>query len=40
VVFIRGLGDRFSGRYFVTGTTHTIGGSGYTTQFQCRMEEV
>ena len=33
VVEIDGLGDRFSGRYFVTGTTHTIGDGGYTTQF-------
>jgi phage protein D len=36
---IRGLGECFSGRYFVTGTTHTIGDSGYTTQFECRLEE-
>ncbi len=39
VVEIDGLGERFSGRYFITGTAHTIGGSGYTTQFQCRKEE-
>lgn len=39
VVEIDGLGERFSGRYFVTGTTHSIGSSGYTTQFECRMEE-
>lgn len=39
IVYIEGLGKRFSGRYFVTGTTHTIGDSGYTTQFQCRREE-
>ena len=31
VLQIDGLGDRFSGRYFVTATTHTIGDSGYTT---------
>jgi phage protein D len=41
---IRGLGDRFSGTqdkpfsYFVTGTTHTIGDGGYTTDFTARME--
>jgi phage protein D len=37
---IDGLDSCFSGRYFVTATTHTIGGSGYTTQFECRREEV
>jgi phage protein D len=40
VVRIDGLGTRFSGRYFVTSTTHTIGDSGYTTRFECRREEV
>ena len=40
VLLIDGLGKRFSGRYFVIGTTHTIGDSGYTTQFECRREEV
>lgn len=40
VLQIDGLGRRFSGRYFVTGTTHTIGDGGYTTQFECRREEV
>ena len=40
VVQIKGLGKRFSGRYFVTGTTHSIGDSGYTTQFECRREEI
>jgi uncharacterized protein len=40
VLQIDGLGDRFSGRYFVTSTTHAIGDSGYTTQFECRREEV
>lgn len=39
VVELRGLGKRFSGHYFVTGTTHTIGDGGYTTQFECRREE-
>jgi len=39
VVTIDGAGKRFSGRYFVTATTHTIGDSGYTTQFECRREE-
>ncbi|HEY8147692.1 MAG TPA: hypothetical protein VIK51_02095 [Vicinamibacteria bacterium] len=40
VLQIDGLGDRFSGRYFVVSTTHAIGDSGYTTQFECRREEV
>lgn len=40
VLEIEGLDECFSGRYFVTATTHAIGGSGYTTQFQCRREEV
>jgi phage protein D len=40
IVKIDGAGKRFSGRYFVTATTHTFGDSGYTTQFECRREEV
>ena len=39
VVEISGVGKRFSGRYFVTSTTHVIGDSGYTTKFDCRREE-
>jgi uncharacterized protein len=35
-----GLGTRFSGRWFVTSTTHTIGDGGYTTRFECRREEL
>lgn len=38
-IFIRGLGKRFSGRYMVTSTTHTIDGNGYLTSFEARMEE-
>jgi uncharacterized protein len=30
--------SRFNGRYFVTGTTHTVGSGGYTTTFQARRE--
>ncbi len=37
-VLIRGLGARFSGIYFVTKTTHTLGDSGYTTKFTARRE--
>jgi Bacteriophage probable baseplate hub protein len=40
VLLIDGVGERFSGRYFVTSTTHSIGDSGYTTQFECRREEI
>ena len=40
VVQIDGLGERFSGRYFITGTTHNISDSGYTTRFECRREEI
>lgn len=40
IVQIAGVGKRFSGRYFVTATTHTIGDSGYTTQLECRREEL
>jgi uncharacterized protein len=40
VVHIDGVGARYSGRYFVTGTTHGIGEGGYTTQFRCRREEI
>lgn len=38
-IWLDGLGSRFSGRYFVTSTTHTCGDSGYTTQFECRRED-
>lgn len=38
-VKIKGLGSRFSGTYFITDTTHTIGNSGYTTKFNARREE-
>lgn len=40
VIEIDGLGTRFSGRYLVTATTHASGDGGYTTQFECRGEEV
>ena len=32
------IGLRFEGIYLLTQTTHTIGGSGYTTSFQARKE--
>ncbi len=40
IMFIEKLGTRFSGRYFVTSTSHSIGDGGYTTQFNCRREEI
>jgi phage protein D len=39
LVSIVRLGARFSGIYFITETTHTIGDSGYTTQFSCFRED-
>jgi hypothetical protein len=36
VVELIGLGKRFSGRYYVTSTTHTIDSSGYRTDFEVR----
>jgi phage protein D len=39
-VQIKGLGLRYSGSYLLTETTHTIGASGYTTQFAARMEVI
>lgn len=38
-ITIDGLGEPFSGGYFVTGTTHSISDSGYTTRFSVRREE-
>lgn len=40
VIHVDGVGMRYSGRYFVTSTTHTIGDGGYTTRFACRREEL
>ncbi len=37
-VVITNLGDRFSGNYFVTASTHTIGANGYRTTFEARRE--
>lgn len=39
-VQIGGLGARLSGRYFITASTHTIGEAGYTTEFDCRREDI
>jgi uncharacterized protein len=37
-VNIEGIGARFSGTYYVTSTTHTLGESGYITRFEARRE--
>ena len=39
-VNIQGIGARLSGTYFVTKTTHTLGENGYTTEFDCRREDL
>jgi phage protein D len=38
-IIIKGIGARFSGKYFVTETTHTINDSGYITKFKSRRED-
>jgi phage protein D len=39
LVEVTGLGPKyFDGTYFLSGSTHTIGDSGYTTTFQARQE--
>lgn len=38
-VQIGGLGKYFSGTYFITDTTHTIGTDGYRTTFNARRED-
>jgi phage protein D len=37
-VEIQGLGDRYSGVYYVISTTHTINDSGYRTTFEARRD--
>ena len=36
---IKKLGSRFDGEYFITGTTHSIGDTGYRTTFNARREK-
>ena len=38
LVEIEGLGKRFSGKYFITSSSHAIGDGGYRTSFQARLE--
>jgi phage protein D len=40
VVEIDGVGPRFSGDYYVTRTTHSLGGGGYRTDFSARRNSV
>ncbi len=40
LVNIQGVGARLSGTYFVTKSTHTLGENGYTTEFDCRREDL
>lgn len=40
VVPLDGLGPRFSGEYYVTRCTHSIGGSGYRTSFNVQRNSV
>jgi len=39
-ILLEGMGDRFSGKYYVKGTTHTFGGSGYRTRFSVKRNAV
>lgn len=36
VIALKGLGQRFSGNYYVVATTHTISASGYRTDFEVK----
>lgn len=38
VVEVKGLGERFSGKYYVTSTTHTIDANGYRTDFEVKRD--
>ena len=40
VVSLDGVGTRFNGQYYVTRTTHTIGGGGYRTSFSVSRNSV
>ncbi|MEM8596237.1 MAG: contractile injection system protein, VgrG/Pvc8 family [Pseudomonadota bacterium] len=40
IVYLEGLGTRFSGRHLLTKTIHSIDDSGYATRFECRREEI
>lgn len=40
VIELKGLGQRFSGNYYITSTTHTIDANGYRTEFQVKRDGV
>lgn len=40
LIMLKGLGDRFSGQYYVTQTTHTLSSAGYHTSFTVRKNAI
>ena len=40
LVEIAGVGSRYSGAYYVTRVTHSIGDGGYTSEFECERNAV
>jgi phage protein D len=40
VIELQGLGERFTGNYYVTSTTHTIDGNGYQTTFEAKRDGI
>ncbi len=40
VIELKGLGKKFSGKYYVTSTTHTIDASGYRTTFSVKRDAI
>jgi len=40
LVKIAGVGERYSGTYYVTKVTHSIGDGGYTSEFECQRNAV
>lgn len=40
VIELQGLGKKFSGKYYVTETTHTISASGYQTTFEAKRDGI
>jgi phage protein D len=40
MIELKGLGQRFSGKYYVVSATHTIDGSGYRTTFEVKRNAI
>jgi phage protein D len=40
VIELKGLGQKFSGKYYVTSTTHTIDAGGYRTRFTAKRDGI